>query len=197
MNRNILICGVGGQGVVLTSKLVAKAAMARGLFARTAETIGMAQRGGSVVSHVRVGESYAPLIPKESADVILALEPAEAVRCLSYLKPGGAVVASRKAVKPVTAALSGGGYSAEEMLVYLQSKARLVAVDTEGICREAGSDRAANMALLGAAAASGALGFELNEIEAVLQELGGKFLPVNVRALRLGAEETSKGAITP
>ena len=197
MNRNILICGVGGQGMVLTSKLLAKAAMAKGFFARTAETIGMAQRGGSVVSHVRVGESFSPLIPKGSADVILALEPAEAVRCLSYLKPGGAVIASRKAVKPVTAALSGSGYSAEEMLSYLASKARLIAVDTEAVCREAGSDRAANMAILGAAAASGALGFDLSEIEAVLQELGGKFLPVNVCALRLGAEETSKGAIAP
>jgi len=197
MNRNILICGVGGQGVVLTSKLLARAAMARGLFARTAETIGMAQRGGSVVSHVRVGDSHSPLIPKGSADVILALEPAEAVRCLSYLKPGGAVVASQKAVKPVTAALSGGGHSAEEMLLYLATKARLIAVDTEGVCREAGSDRAANMAILGAAAASGALGFDLAEIEAALQELGGKFLPLNIRALRLGAEETSKGAIAP
>ena len=197
MNRNILICGVGGQGVVLTSKLLAKAAMAKGYFARTAETIGMAQRGGSVVSHVRVGESFSPLIPIGSADVILALEPAEAVRCLSYLKPGGVVVASRKAVKPVTAALSGGGYSADEMLSYLASKARLIAVDTESICREAGSDRAANMAILGAAASSGALGFDLTQIEAVLQELGGKFLPVNVSALRLGAEETSKGAIAP
>ena len=197
MNRNILICGVGGQGVVLTSKLLAKAAMAKGLFARTAETIGMAQRGGSVVSHVRVGESFSPLIPKGFADAILALEPAEAVRCLSYLKPGGAVVASRKAVKPVTAALSGSGYSAEEMLAYLAQKAKLVSVDTEAICREAGSGRAANMAILGAAAASGALGFDLPEIEALLEELGGRFLPVNLSALRLGAEATTKGAITP
>ncbi len=197
MNRSILICGVGGQGVVLTSKLLARAAMVRGLNARTAETIGMAQRGGSVVSHVRVGDSHSPLIPKGSADLILALEPAEAVRCLEYLKPDGVVVASTKAVKPVTAALSGGGYSAEEMLSYIASKAKLFAVDTEGICREAGSDRAANMALLGAAAATGALGFDQSEIEAVLQELGGKFLPVNLRALRLGAEAITKGATHP
>jgi len=197
MNSNILISGVGGQGVVLASKLLARAAMARGDFARTAETIGMAQRGGSVVSHVRIGPSHSPLIPKGSADLILALEPAEAVRCLSYLKPGGQVVASTKAVKPVTAALSGGGYSAEEMLGYLSSRARLWAVDAERICREAGSDRAANMALLGAAAASGALGFELAEIEAVLTQLGGRFLGVNLIALRLGAEAITKGGSRP
>ncbi len=194
MNRNILICGVGGQGVVLTSKLLARAAMAKGLDARTAETIGMAQRGGAVVSHVRVGFFHSPLIPKGSADLILALEPAEAVRCLEYLKPEGTVIASTKAVKPVTAALSGGGYRAEEMLAYLASRAKLHAVDTEGICRTAGSDRAANMALLGAAAATGELGFTLGEIEEVLAELGGKFLPVNLSALRLGAEAITKGA---
>lgn len=201
MNSDILICGVGGQGVVLTSKLLARAAMARGLFARTAETIGMAQRGGAVVSHVRVGPSHSPLIPKGAAGLILALEPAEAVRCLTYLKPGGAVVASTKAVQPVTASLMGGSFSAEEMLGYIASKAKLFAVDTEALCREAGSDRSANMALLGAAATSGVLGFDLNELEAVLTELGGKYLPVNLRALRLGAAAISigiqKGAIAP
>jgi indolepyruvate ferredoxin oxidoreductase beta subunit len=197
MSSNILICGVGGQGVVLTSKLLARAAMARGEFARTAETIGMAQRGGAVVSHVRIGQSYSPLIPKGAADLILALEPAEAVRCLSYLKPGGAIVASTKAVQPVTAALMGGGFEAEEMLRYLASKALLIPVDTEGVCRVAGSNRAANMALLGAAAASGTLGFELSEIEAILTELGGKFLPVNLNALRLGAEAITKGEARP
>jgi indolepyruvate ferredoxin oxidoreductase beta subunit len=157
----------------------------------------MAQRGGSVVSHVRIGVSHSPLIPKGGADLILALEPAEAVRCLSYLKPGGAVVASQKAVQPVTASLMGGGYSAKEMLAYLASKARLYTVDTEGVCRAAGSDRTANMALLGAAAASGALGFELTEIEAVLEALGGNFLPVNLAALRLGAEAITKGEVRP
>lgn len=197
MNRNILICGVGGQGVVLASKLIARAAMARGDFARTAETIGMAQRGGSVVSHVRTGASHSPLIPKGSADLILAMEPAEAVRCLGYLKPDGAVVSSTKAVKPVTSSLSGGTYSGSEMLSYIASRARLFAVDTESICCAAGSDRAANMALLGAAAASGELGFELSEIENVLMELGGRFLSVNLNALRLGAEAIPKGATRP
>ncbi len=197
MNQNILICGVGGQGVVLTSKLLARAAMAKGSFARTAETIGMAQRGGAVVSHVRIGPSHSPLIPKGAADLILALEPAEAVRCISYLKPGGAVVASTKAVQPVTAALAGGSFSAEEMLAYIAGKAQLYAVDTEKICREAGSDRSANMALLGAAAASGALGFGLDEVEASLNELGGRFLNVNLSALRLGAAAITKGATEP
>ena len=99
MNKNCLLCGVGGQGVVLASKLIAYAAMEKGMEVRTSETIGMSQRGGSVVSHVRMGqEIYSPMIPRHSADVILAFEPAEAVRSLSYLKKGGVVVVDRKSV---------------------------------------------------------------------------------------------------
>jgi len=194
MNKNCLICGVGGQGVVLASRLIAGAAMQNGCFVRTAETIGMAQRGGSVVSHVRWGEVvHSPLIPFGGADLILALEPAEAVRALHYLKDGGAVVASSKAVQPVTATLS-GGYDGGGMLDYLKSHVkRVVVVDTDGICAEAGSYKAANIALLGAAAASGALGFSIDQIEAAIRaQTRERFFAVNQKALRLGAREGIK-----
>jgi indolepyruvate ferredoxin oxidoreductase beta subunit len=93
MGKNCLLCGVGGQGVVLASKLIAYAAMEKGLNVRTSETIGMSQRGGSVVTHVRMGETvHSPMIPKGAADVIMAFEPAEAVRNLSYLKKDGVMV---------------------------------------------------------------------------------------------------------
>ena len=82
------LCGVGGQGTVLASKLIASAYMAKGETVHSAETIGMAQRGGSVTSHVRIGEAYSPLIAQGGADIILAFEPAEAVRNLAYLKKG-------------------------------------------------------------------------------------------------------------
>ena len=88
MNKDILVCGVGGQGTVLASKLIASAYMAKGETVHSAETIGMAQRGGSVTSHVRIGEAYSPLIAQGGADIILAFEPAEAVRNLAYLKKG-------------------------------------------------------------------------------------------------------------
>ena len=87
MSKSVILCGVGGQGTVLASKLISYAAMAKGEEVRSAETIGMAQRGGSVTSHVRIGEgAFSPLIPKGKADVMIAFEPAEAVRNLSYLK---------------------------------------------------------------------------------------------------------------
>ena len=95
MTKNVLLCGVGGQGTVLASRLIALAAMEKGMEARGAETIGMAQRGGSVVSHVRIGgEIYSPMIPHKGADVMIGFEPAEAVRCLPYLKKGGCVAVS-------------------------------------------------------------------------------------------------------
>ena len=80
MKKDILICGVGGQGTVLASKIIAASAMDEGSAVHSAETIGMAQRGGSVTSHVRIGEAYAPLIPQGAADMILAFEPAEELR---------------------------------------------------------------------------------------------------------------------
>ena len=88
MNKDILVCGVGGQGTVLASKLIASAYMAKGETVHSAETIGMAQRGGSVTSHVRNGEAYSPLIAQGGADIILAFEPAEAVRNHHQLHPG-------------------------------------------------------------------------------------------------------------
>ena len=92
MKKDILICGVGGQGTVLASKIIAAAAMEAGNNVHSAETIGMAQRGGSVTSHVRIGEASSPLIPKGKCDLLLAFEPSEAVRNLPYLKENGLVV---------------------------------------------------------------------------------------------------------
>ena len=189
MNKNCLLCGVGGQGVVLASKLIAYAAMEQGKFVRTTETIGMAQRGGSVVSHVRMGtEVHSPLIPLKSADMLLAFEPAEAVRCLLYLKEGGTVIVSSKAVKPVTATLSGSTYEETEMLEYLKKNVENLAIlDGEEICRQAGSSRVLNGALLGAAAASGVLDISTEEMEsAVAGNVKEKFLDMNRKALTLG-----------
>lgn len=192
MNRNCLLCGVGGQGVVLASRLIAYAAMEQGDFVRTTETIGMAQRGGSVVSHVRAGEEvHSPLIPAGGADVILAFEPGEAVRCLPYLKEGGLVITNSRIVKPVTASLGGSSYNGDEMLDYLEKKAgRVIVVDGDEICRMAGSPKVLNTALLGAAAKSGALGISMDEmLEAVRKNVKEKYIALNETALKLGGEQ--------
>ena len=92
MNRNIILCGVGGQGTVLASRLISAAAMKEGIPVQSAETIGMAQRGGSVFSHIRLGEGVnTPMIGLGQADLILGFELGETVRQLPYLKEGGKV----------------------------------------------------------------------------------------------------------
>ena len=192
MSRNCLLCGVGGQGVVLASRLIAYAAMEQGDFVRTTETIGMAQRGGSVVSHVRAGEEvHSPLIPAGGADVILAFELGEAVRCLPYLKEGGLVITNSRIVKPVTASLGGSSYSGGEMLDYLKKKAgQVIVVDGDEICRRAGSAKVLNVALLGAAAKSGALGISMDEmLEAVRKNVKEKYIALSEKALKLGGEQ--------
>ena len=190
MRKICLLCGVGGQGVVLASKLIAYAALDKGMFVRTTETIGMAQRGGSVVSHVRMGEEiHSPMIPKGQADVILAFEPAEAVRSLPYLREGGMLIVNRKAVKPVTATLGGGQYDGHEMLDFLKKKVdNLLIMDGEAVCRQAGSAKVLNVALLGAAAASGALDISIPDMEVeIKKKVKPQFVELNQKALALGA----------
>ena len=186
MNKNIILCGVGGQGTVLASRLISSAAMARHIPVLSAETIGMAQRGGSVFSHLRMGEDLcSPMIARGEADLILGFEPGEAVRLLPFLKPEGQVVVSSRAVMPVTAALSDTGYRAEDILAYLSSRVKhLTVVDAEKALQEVGSPKVLNLILLGAAVRSGALGLEAEDLkDAVRRLIPEKFHELNFRAL--------------
>lgn len=190
MNKSCLLCGVGGQGTVLASKLIAYAALDKGMFVRTTETIGMAQRGGSVVSHVRMGEEiHSPLIPKGQADVMIAFEPAEAVRNLSYLKEDGVAVVNMKAVKPVTATLSNVEYTGQEMIGYLKKHVKnLLLVDGEAICKEVGTAKVLNVTLLGAALADNVLELSLQDMEKEIEtHVKKQFVEMNKKALAHGA----------
>lgn len=189
-NINCLLCGVGGQGTVLASKLIALAAMRRGDSVRTSETIGMAQRGGCVVSHVRTGENIAsPLIPKHSANVMIAFEPAEAVRCLDYLAPGGAVIVNKRAVMPITVNFGGADYDVDEILSFLgKNVADLTIVDGDEICALCGSPKVLNIALLASAVCSGTLGMTLDELrECVRLRVKERYLDMNLRAIDLAS----------
>lgn len=190
VSKSCLLCGVGGQGTILASKLIADSALANGVRVHSAETIGMAQRGGSVVSHVRIGEVNSPMIPKKMADVIIAFEPSEAVRNLDYLKNDGVMVVSKKAVKPVTSTLSSSQYTGQEMLDYLATKVEhLIVVDGETICNNLGSSKVLNVVLLGAATATGMLGITETDISnAIRNRLPEKLHELNENALKAGAE---------
>lgn len=183
MAKNIIICGVGGQGTVLAAKVLSQAAIANGERVLSAETIGMAQRGGSVVSHVRIGDAFSPLVPQGQADVLIAFEAAEAVRNIAYLKQGGTVIVNKKVVQPVTASLSGKAFDEGEMVSYLEKvAAKVVAVDTDEACRELGSSKVVNMVLLGAASRAGLIDGE--ELKAAIKGLvKPDFYELNVRAV--------------
>lgn len=184
--KNIVLCGVGGQGTVLASKLLSAAAMSKDIPVMSAETIGMAQRGGSVFSHLRMGDNlYSPMIETGTADLIIGFEPGETVRMLPYLKDHGHIVVSTRAVKPVTATLSGSDYDAPQMLEYLKAAVpNLTLVNADQACADIGSSKVLNMVLLGAAIRTGVLGFTISEIEDVMKyTLPKKFHEMNLRAL--------------
>lgn len=188
---NVILCGVGGQGTVLASRIIAAAAMKKGEFVQTAETIGMSQRGGCVVSHVRIGnDAVTSLIPMGSADVLIAFEPSEAVRCLPYLKEDGVLVTSDRAIQPVTVSLSGKSYNANEMLSYLKEKVkRCYVIDTNRIIEECGSIKPLNVALVGAVAKSGVINLTTEDVAIILQQkVKLAFLEMNEKALRIGGE---------
>lgn len=186
MNKNIVLCGVGGQGTVLASKLIAAAAMEKGIPVMSAETIGMAQRGGSVFSHLRMGEHvYSPMIAQNTADIILGFEPGETVRMLPYLKRNGTVVVSSRAIMPVTSSLTDSCYNGESMIEYIKRNVdNTIVIDTDKACEELGSSKVLNVLLLGAAVSTGVIGLSKEDIRnALMKRLPEKLLDLNFKAL--------------
>lgn len=190
---NILLCGVGGQGTVLASRLIAAAAMKKNIPVKTAETIGMSQRGGSVVSHIRLGDVYAPQIGLGKADLIIGFEPAETLRMLPYLKEGGTVVVSNRPVKPVSANIGISTYKEAEILTYLQSHVKhLYLVDADKALTALGNAKCLNVVLLGVAVRSNVLPLSVQDItEAIKEKVPQKFQELNFAALQY--EEAPKG----
>ncbi|MBQ1850690.1 MAG: indolepyruvate oxidoreductase subunit beta [Lachnospiraceae bacterium] len=185
MSKSIILCGVGGQGTILASRLIASAAMKKNLPIKTAETIGMAQRGGSVFSHLRIGEADTPLIAKGQADLIIAFEPGEAVRQLPFLRKGGAVVVSSRPVMPVSAMIGKSTYDANAMLTYLKENVEhLTIVDADQAAKDLGSAKTLNVVLLGAAIRSGELGLDEEEIiQAMKERIPEKLWNMNLQSL--------------
>lgn len=190
--RNVLLSGVGGQGTVLAAKVLAQAAQDKGWQVRTAETIGMAQRGGNVVSHVRMGdggeEVLAPLLARGTADLVVAFEPAEAARVVPFLAPGGTLVTATTALQPVTAALSKTPYRAAAVVARLQEQlagaAMFVAVDDAALCAQAGSRKVLNTLLLASALKTGCLPLDLDDLRrAIAACVKPRFVDLNLAAI--------------
>lgn len=190
---NILLSGIGGQGTVLAAKILAQAAQEKGWAVRTAETIGMAQRGGTVTSHVRMADKgedvQSSLLVKGSADLIVAFEPGEAARALPFLSPKGTIVTASTPVQPVTASLSGTPYRAADVLGNLEKSlegtpARLIVVNEAPILAQIGTTRALNTVLLAAALGTGCLPLTIDDLrEAIRVCVKPRFVDLNLNAI--------------
>ena len=191
---DILICGVGGQGTVLASRLIASCCLKRGIFVRTAETIGMAQRGGCVVSHVRTdSKDKSSIIPFNTADLLIAFEPAEAVRCFPRLKENAPVIVNSQSVVPVTSSIGGVQYDSDSIFNAIKSRENSVMINAGEIAEKAGSPKAVNVVLLGAAIGAGFLDITFDEMKEALSEmLPQKLHEINFKALSYGIDEVKK-----
>jgi indolepyruvate ferredoxin oxidoreductase beta subunit len=188
----IVIAGVGGQGTLLATRLLAETAIAEGMNIRIGETYGMAQRGGPVMGHVQIGEVYSPQIRPREADALLGFELAEATRRgVTYLKQGGLSIVNSRKIPPVEVITGMIRYPDEEELLRLlrQISGRLAVFDATALAEEAGDPIATNMLMLGALAASGVLPFGKDKIlSAMRKNVSQRFLELNAKAFNMGAD---------
>ncbi|MDD2618935.1 MAG: indolepyruvate oxidoreductase subunit beta [Bacteroidales bacterium] len=185
MKIDIILAGVGGQGILSIAAVIGEAALSQGLYMKQSEVHGMSQRGGDVQSNLRISDQaiHSDLIPTGKADLVLALEPMEALRYLSYLSVEGWLVSNSVPYVNIP------NYPDQERLdVGFSVMKRKVILDVESIAREAGSVRAANMVLLGAA--SPFLKLDYSELEAAVRHIFGRkgeeVVELNLKALSMG-----------
>lgn len=190
MQYNLIVAGVGGQGSIIASHIIAEAAIRCGLHARVGETFGAAMRGGAVASHVRLGDVLAPLVPEDGADVVLALEPLEGLRVAArFLRPGGVVVSNAAPVPPVDVSTGAAAYPAPEKIAgaYERLGGRLVQIDATRLAIAAGNPKTMNVVMLGALCAAVDLPVSFQAVEeAVAARVPAKTLEVNRRAFASG-----------
>lgn len=199
---NFLLAGVGGQGTILASNVLVNVGLAAGYQAKQAEVHGMAQRGGSVVSHVRWGHTiYSPLIAPGEVDVYLAFEKAEALRHLHQLRRGALAVINLRAIEPVTVTSGGEPYPDDERLfkAVAQVTDRAVYIDAGAIALELGNVRVENVVLLGALSAlmerEGWIGSEIlpdEWIVQITQRVAPKYAALNRQAFEAGRWEIAR-----
>jgi indolepyruvate ferredoxin oxidoreductase beta subunit len=183
---NILLVGVGGQGILLASEILSEAAMLAGFDVKKSEIHGMSQRGGSVVSHVRYGsEVFSPIVPEGEGDILFGFELMETCRSLPLIKPGGIVVANDLQISPPSVLMGQETYPADLVLRIQDHFPDFLLVDGQKLAHDAGNVRAANTVLLGAVSKrlDIAEGFWMKAIEKMVPV---KALEVNRKAFLTG-----------
>ncbi|MCL2141365.1 MAG: indolepyruvate oxidoreductase subunit beta [Methanimicrococcus sp.] len=189
---DVVICGVGGQGAILASDILGRAAVAEGIAVQAAETHGMAQRGGSVENHVRIGSAYGSLIPKRGADLMIALEPAEAVRYAHLMKDGAVVIVNTEPIYPFTVTTGKAKYpDVSQMLEALSKVFDVKAINATDIATKAGNSQAANVVMIGAASHYIPLQKQ-TFIDCIRALVPPKFLDINLSAFEMGFDSIQK-----
>jgi indolepyruvate ferredoxin oxidoreductase beta subunit len=184
--QSVVLAGVGGQGILLASEILAKAAMAAGYDVKTNEVHGMAQRGGSVVAQVRFGaEVHSPLVARGTARVLGSLEPVEALRFWEYLAQNGLAVVNAQAVVPVTVSSGSAKYPEDVEARLRRAFPRLVYMNAAEEALKLGDIRAANTVLLGAISKGLDLPIDAWQ-EAIASSVKAKLIDLNIRTLELG-----------
>ena len=188
MTKNIMIVGVGGQGTLLTSRIIGKAALSLGYDVEISEVHGMAQRGGSVVTFVRFGEQVSePVVEEGQADVIIAFERLEALRYSHFLKKDGVLVVIDCRIDPMTVVIGAKQYP-ENILQGLEKDHRVYAIDAGRITLELGNSKVLNSVVLGFAA--GCIGFdEKTWLDTVASTVPPKTVEINKTAFTRGYQE--------
>lgn len=183
---SILIVGVGGQGTILASRILSYLAQEEGHDVKVSEIHGMAQRGGSVVTQVRMGQKvYSPLIAEGQADIILAFERLEALRWLHYLKNGGTIIINDQAIEPVPVLMGLQEYPDNIVDRIKQKVPDTIAIDALSLARQCGNDKASNVVLMGVLARK--MGFAKEKcIRALEEKVPAKFLDLNKNAFEKG-----------
>ena len=183
---NILIAGVGGQGTLLASRILGYVAQEKGYDVKVSEVHGMSQRGGSVVTYVKYGEKvHSPIIEEGEADILLAFEELEAYRYLPFLKKGGQLLLNAQCMDPMPVITGKMQYPSEIKEKITKMGVKLSAMDALSLAREAGSEKAVNVVLIGALAAHTEIP-EADWISAIEHTVPPKFLDVNKKAFALG-----------
>ena len=193
---NLIVAGVGGQGVILATEILGKAAIKENFDVVISEIHGMAQRGGAVVSHVRIGPKvYSPTVVEGSADAILGFEPVEVLRSLRYANDQTKIVTSRRFLIPPSVSMGVAEYPSLDQIVemYRSFTRHITLIDAFRLAEEAGSARTQNIVLVGALAATGVLPLENDTLKACVQErVPAKYLKANLKAFDLGYAEASR-----
>lgn len=189
--KNVIFAGVGGQGVLLASKVLMEIAKKNGFDVKESEVHGMAQRGGSVDSHVRFGQKvYSPLVPRGKADFIVSLELLESMRKLEYLNSDSTLIVNRKQIDPAPVEMGAMSYPSDLETWLQEHYPSTVVVDTTDALKTVGTSKALNIVMVGCL--SRYLDFPVSDWEEVIKSLvKEKLIEPNIKAFHLGRELVS------